>query len=337
MTQFQSYRIKNIEVRNGLVLAPMSGVTTSAFRRLVRELNGPAVGLMISEFISVEALTRQIDRALKMMEFREQERPIGVQIFGHDVDRMVTAAKMVEDSGADLLDLNCGCPAPKVVRKGGGCELMRQPEHLSKIISAIRKAVKIPFTMKFRSGWDDSSKNAIEIAKMAEGEGVDALAIHGRTRAQLYRGEADWDLVSAVARAVSIPVAGSGDVVDRSSAFARLKLGVSGLFIGRGALCNPLIFKCLVDDLENPLNGQLGNQCQVAFRYLGLLREDFSDEGCIGKMKQLISQMFRGSLDSAQWRRNLCLSKKLPEMIDQLKIASEQGDINLGKFVDVAA
>jgi tRNA-dihydrouridine synthase B len=139
------FNIRNIKISPGLVLAPMSGVTTSAFRRLLKSTNPGAIGLVVSEFISVEALTRQVVRSLEMMRFRPEERPVGIQIFGYDINRLRDAAMMVQDAGVDLIDLNCGCPAPKVVRKGGGCELMRIPDHLCKIVREIRRSVSIPF------------------------------------------------------------------------------------------------------------------------------------------------------------------------------------------------
>ena len=304
---FPSFSIRNIEVKNALVLAPMSGVTCPAFRRLIKELNGPSVGLLISEFISVEAMTRKVNRSLGMMRYRPQERPFGIQIFGYDIQRMSDAAKMVQDSGADLLDINCGCPAPKVVRNGGGCELMRQPEHLQKILASVRKSISIPLTMKFRSGWDDCSKNALEIAKIAEGEGVEALTVHGRTRAQLYRGEADWNAVRTVAEAVSVPVSGSGDIVDLASAKERFAFGAKGLYIGRGAIRNPLIFSDIAQGRDGVARIEASTQVQILELYLKFLLEDFPPHHAIGRIKQLVSQMGRGY----PWSKDICRANTL--------------------------
>jgi tRNA-dihydrouridine synthase B len=297
----KSYQIRHIQVNPGLVLSPMSGVTTRPFRRLIKELNPGAVGLVVSEFVSVEGMTRGSQRTLEMMRFSEEERPYCVQIFGYDVDRMRDAALMVQDIGADLVDINCGCPAPKVVKRGGGCELMRQPDHLQSIIREVKRAISIPLTLKIRAGWDESSRNAFEIAKMAEGEGIEALAIHGRTRSQLYRGEADWDLVQEIAEVLSIPVLGSGDVVCRTTAEARLKGKVAGLFIGRASMMNPYVFTDIVKDQPSQLKGNHQLMLDVLFRYIELLREDFQDNACGGKFKQLASQMCRG----APWRKQL--------------------------------
>lgn len=313
------YQIRDLEVKPGLVLSPMSGVTTSAFRRLIKELNPGAVGLLVSEFISVEAMTRQVPRSLQMMDFHESERPYAIQIFGYDINRMRDAAKMVQDAGVDLLDINCGCPAPKVVRKGGGCELMRQPEHLAKLFREVRKAVSIPLTMKMRSGWDEQSRNVVEIAKIAEAEGMEGIAVHGRTRAQLYRGLADWDIVREVVDAVSVPVFGSGDVVDHVTAREKLEQsGVQGLFIGRGAIANPLIFQEIISGKKISLRHNPQLVVKIILRYVELLREEMSELRCVGKVKQLASQMCAGH----PWKKDLCRAGSIE---DQLAILATAG------------
>jgi len=311
----EQYKVRDIVISPGLVLSPMSGVTTRAFRRLVKESNPGAVGLVVSEFVSVEGMTRGSRRTMEMMRFSSEERPFCVQIFGYDIDRMRDAALMVQDSGADMVDINCGCPAPKVVKRGGGCELMRQPDHLRQIIREVRRAVQIPLTIKVRSGWDEGSRNALEIALMAQDEGVEALAVHGRTRAQLYRGEADWDVVEQIADRLSIPVLGSGDVVDRGSAQERLRGKVAGLFIGRASMWNPLVFSEIMTGEASRLAKDHTLMLALLFRYIELLREDFSDSTCAGKVKQLASQMCRGSV----WRKSLLTINCLHEQIRLLE------------------
>lgn len=306
------YSVGRVQVSPGLVLSPMSGVTSCAFRRLIKKLNGDSVGLLVSEFVSVEGMTRQSRRTLGMLRFMPEERPFAIQIFGYDIERMAAAAKMVEDTGADIVDINCGCPAPKVVRKGGGCELMRQPEHLCKIFAAVRKSVSIPLTMKMRSGWDEASKNAVEIARMAEGEGVEAIAVHGRTRAQLYRGTADWDFVAGVADAVKLPVMGSGDVVDRASAVERSRGRITGLFIGRAAIENPFVFREIHSGESVGLRTNPALMLDVVELYIALLREEFPPKACIGKIKQLVSQMCRGQ----EWRKDICRARTLDEQLE---------------------
>lgn len=305
----KSFKIRDLEINPSLILSPMSGVTTSAFRRLIKRNNPRAVGLTVSEFVSVEAITRGIKRTFEMMKFRPEERPYGIQIFGSDPKRMADAAQIVEELGADLVDINCGCPAPKVVRKGGGCELMRNPNLLKEIFTGVRKAVKIPLTMKMRSGWDESSKNFIEIAKIAEDSGVEAITIHGRTRVQLYRGEADWGIFDKVLSSVSIPVCGSGDVINKDSAFKKFGYGVAGLYIGRGALSNPFIFSEIIGRRTEKAPEEL------ILEYIALLREDFHDRACIGKVKQLVSQFAKGT----PWRKQVLQEMDLSNIIEILQ------------------
>lgn len=301
----------NFRVNPGLILAPMSGVTCLAFRRLLKELNKEALGMTVTEFISVEAMTRQVRKSLEMMRRHPSEECFTIQIFGFDLDRMELAAKMVQDSGADSLDINCGCPAPKVVRKGGGCELMRNAQHLGKLLNRVRSAVSIPLTLKMRAGWDQNCINAPEIAKIAESEGVEALAVHGRTRTQMYRGEADWDVVAQVAEQVKLPVVGSGDVVDYQSAIERINKGkVRGLMVGRGALSNPFIFKEIHSAGEFKWRDNQNLIIQVLTRYTELLREDYQDKVVIGRIKQLGSGMCKGM----PWRKALLLCQSMQEV-----------------------
>ncbi len=305
----KTFKIRELEINPALVLSPMSGVTTSAFRRLIKRNNPGCVGLTVSEFVSVEAITRGVKRTFEMMKFRSEERPYGVQIFGADPKRMADAAQIVEELGVDLVDINCGCPAPKVVKKGGGCELMRNPDLLKEIFTGVRNAIKIPLTMKMRTGWDESSKNFLEVAKLAEDCGVEAITIHGRTRAQSYRGEADWSFFDKVLSSVSIPVCGSGDVVSKESAISKFNSGVSGLYIGRGALSNPFIFSEIIGRSIRKAPEQL------LLEYIALLREDFQDSACIGKVKQLASQFAKGTL----WRKQVLLEMELSRIEELLQ------------------
>lgn len=307
--------IGSVELRPPLVLSPMSGVTHSPFRRLIKELNPGCVGMVVSEFVSIEGLTRASVRSHEMMQFREEERPYCIQIFGYDVERMKSAALMAQETGADMVDINCGCPAPKVVKRGGGCELMRQPEHLKTMLREVRKVVEVPLTIKFRSGWGEENKNALEIARIAEGEGLDGIAIHGRTRTQLYRGEADWELVRQVVNAVSIPVAGSGDVVDYGSALERFQSGVKSLFIGRAALSNPLVFSDICSGRSSTLRDSPDKMLAILNRYAELLLDDFTPKSCVGRLKQLTSQMCKGQ----SWAKELCRSNTLEEQLAVLQ------------------
>lgn len=301
-------QIGAVRTRGNLVLSPMSGVTDSAFRRTVLRASGDAVGLLVSEFVAAEGLTRDNAKTMAMLHFEEEERPVSIQIFGADVDRMVRAAVMVEECGADLVDINCGCPAPKVVRRGGGAQLMRTPEVLSEILRAIRRAVSIPVTVKIRAGWDDSTRNAIDFARMAEDAGAAMLAIHGRTRLQLYSGEADWDLVGEVHRRLSIPVVGSGDVVDAEDALRRLAGGYAdGVMIGRAAIANPWIFGQALRVAEGGPAGEpsLLDRVELLGYFRRALAERKAERSYLGRLRGLACHMAKGLAGGAATRRAL--------------------------------
>jgi len=310
---------KKIEVP--LALAPMSGVTNDSFRELIMRTNPGAVGLVVSEFISVEALTRQNPRCFQMMRFSERQRPFSVQVFGYDTQRMVDAAKIAEQAGADIVDINSGCPAPKVVKKGGGCELMRQPEHLARVLAKVKKGISIPVTLKIRAGWDSELRNGLEVAKMAESEGVSMLAVHGRTKAEGYRGLADWNIIQEISSALSIPVIGSGDVTDLESARSRMQSGVAGLMIGRAALSNPWVFS----EISKGLRGEKYEipdylaTVDILETYLELVLEEMPEKGAIGKMKQFASQVTRRVPGSKMVRHALTRSQNLVEFREKLE------------------
>src|SRR5215475_3719613 len=193
-------RIGSVELSSPFAVAPMAGMTDTAFRRLVKRHGG--CGLVVTEMVSSEGLVRGIDRTLEYAEYTEEERPISVQVFGGDPEKMAAAASVVEQLGADIVDVNMGCPVPKIAKHNAGCSLMREPEHAATVISAMAKAVKIPVTVKMRAGWNDSSRNAPRLARMVEDVGAAAVTVHGRTAAQSYSGSADWNLVAEVAEAL---------------------------------------------------------------------------------------------------------------------------------------
>jgi tRNA-dihydrouridine synthase B len=238
-------KIGNVALHSPFVVAPMAGMTDTAFRRLVKRQGG--CGLVVTEMVSSEGLVRGIDRTLEYAEYTEEERPVSIQIFGGDPAKMADAAQIVEGMGADIVDVNMGCPVPKIARHNAGCSLMREPQHAATVIGAMAKAVRIPVTVKMRAGWNDSARNAPELARMAQDAGAAAVTIHGRTAEQSYSGSADWDLVSMVARELTIPVLGSGDCVEPEHVVARLTSGVSGVLVGRGVLRNPWILAQAAD------------------------------------------------------------------------------------------
>ena len=227
-------------------IAPMAGMTDSAFRRLVKRQG--ACGLVVSEMVSSEALVRGIGRSLEYLEFTDEERPVSIQIFGGDPAHMAEAAQVVESRGADIVDVNMGCPVPKISKHNAGCSLMREPDHAAAIVAAMVQAVKIPVTVKMRAGWNDTQVNAPELARMVEAAGASAVAVHGRTAAQAYHGLADWDLIARVAGAVKIPVFGCGDLVEPEQILERLRgTPVAGVLVGRGILRNPWLFAQAAD------------------------------------------------------------------------------------------
>jgi nifR3 family TIM-barrel protein len=225
----------------------MAGMTDTAFRRLVKRRGG--CGLVVTEMVSSEGLVRGIDRTLEYAEYTEEERPVAIQIFGGDPAKMAAAAQVVEGMGADIVDVNMGCPVPKIAKHSAGCSLMREPEHAAGIVRAMARAVKIPVTVKMRAGWDEGDVNAPELARMVQDAGASAVTVHGRTAAQSYRGSSDWNLIAQVAASVRIPVVGSGDCVEAGQLIERLRNGIGGVIVGRGALRNPWIFR-QADDLR---------------------------------------------------------------------------------------
>jgi tRNA-dihydrouridine synthase B len=238
-------KIGSVELDSPFVISPMAGMTDTALRRLVKRQGG--CGLVVSEMVSSEGLVRGIDRTLEYAEYTEEERPVSIQIFGGEPDRMAEAARIVEGLGADIVDVNMGCPVPKISKHNAGCSLMREPAHAAGIIAAMTRAVSIPVTVKMRKGWDDDQVNAPELARRVEDAGAQAIAIHGRTAKQSYSGSADWDFVSEVASRVSIPVFGSGDCVEAGQIVDRLRGGVAGVYVGRGVLRNPWILAQAAD------------------------------------------------------------------------------------------
>jgi tRNA-dihydrouridine synthase B len=242
-------KIGSVELKSPFVVSPMAGMTDTAFRRLVKRQGG--CGLVVSEMVSSEGLVRGIDRTLEYAEYTEEERPVSIQIFGGDPAKMAEAARVIEQLGADIVDVNMGCPVPKIAKHHAGCSLMREPEHAAEIIHAMSRAVSIPVTVKMRKGWDDGEVNAPELAKRVEGAGAAAIAVHGRTAKQSYSGVADWEVVAAIARSVSIPVFGSGDCIEPSDIVDRMRAGVSGVFVGRGVLRNPWVLAQAEDLMAN--------------------------------------------------------------------------------------
>jgi tRNA-dihydrouridine synthase B len=265
-------KIGTVDLAPPLAMAPMAGMTDSAFRRLVKRHGG--CGLVVTEMVSSEGLVRGIDRTLEYAEYTEEERPVSIQIFGGDPDKMAAAAQIVEGMGADIVDVNMGCPVPKIAKHDAGCSLMRQPAHAAEVVRAMVRAVKIPVTVKMRAGWDAGAINAPELARRVEDVGAAAVAVHGRTAAQSYSGFSDWDLIARVASGVGIPVIGSGDCVDATQVVDRLRnSGAAGVLVGRGALRNPWIFAqaAAVAEGRTPPEVSPADRARFLLEYVDLL------------------------------------------------------------------
>jgi tRNA-dihydrouridine synthase B len=270
--------IGGVPLESPLGIAPMAGMTDTAFRRLVKRHGG--CGLVVTEMVSSEGLVRGIDRTLEYTEYTNEERPVSIQIFGGDPEKMAAAAQIVEGMGADIVDVNMGWPVPKIAKHNAGCSLMREPEHAASVIAAMTRAVKIPVTVKMRAGWNDEQKNAPSLAKMVEQAGAAAVTVHGRTAAQSYSGSADWDLVARIADDLAIPVFGSGDCLEAGQITARLASGVEGVVVGRGVLRNPWILAQAADMIAGrpPREVSMAERGRFLFEYIDLLMTERVDE-----------------------------------------------------------
>jgi tRNA-dihydrouridine synthase B len=271
-------KIGSVELASPFVVAPMAGMTDTAFRRLVKRHGG--CGLVVTEMVSSEGLVRGIDRTLEYAEYTEEERPVSIQIFGGDPVKMADAAQIVEGMGANIVDVNMGCPVPKIAKHNAGCSLMREPAHAASVIGAMAKAVKIPVTVKMRAGWNDASRNAPDLARRVEDAGAAAVTIHGRTAEQSYSGLADWALVSEVADALTIPVLGSGDCIEPNQIIERLGGPIAGVLVGRGVLRNPWVLAQAADLAAGrpPRPVSMEQRGQFLLDYIEMLRHERVNE-----------------------------------------------------------
>ncbi len=296
-------KIGNIELETPLALAPMAGITDLPFRLISRQLG---CGLTVSEMVSAKGLLYKNVKTTDMLRIDNGERPTAIQLFGSVPGELAQAAKIVEASGADIIDFNMGCPVPKIVNNGEGSALMKNPQLAYDILAAMVDAVQIPVTVKFRAGWDTDHINAVEIALAAERAGVSAVAVHGRTRTQFYEGKADWSVIAAVKKNVKIPVFGNGDIVSVESGLAMLEqTGVDGLMIGRGADGNPWLFKRLKAVLAgeaDPGEPTLAERMNMARKHLAMLCDYKGEVVAVKEMRRHISAYLKGMPHAAEFR-----------------------------------
>ena len=296
-------RLGKIELQQPVVLAPMAGITDLPFRLLAKEMG---CDLVYSEMISGKGLLHRNSHTFDMLAIDERERPVAVQLFGSEPGTMAEAARIVEQAGADVIDINMGCPTLKIVKNGEGSALMRQPALAYSIMAEVVKAVSVPVTMKTRKSWDEKNGSAVEMAKLAEEAGIAAVAIHGRTREQFYAGEADWDIIREVKQRVSIPVIGNGDI--RSPQDVRRMLehtGCDGVMVGRGAQGNPWLFRQIKHFLRTgeflPAPG-IEERIEVMGRHLDMLIAHKGEHIALREMRSHAAWYTKGLPRSAELR-----------------------------------
>jgi tRNA-dihydrouridine synthase B len=297
------YYVRHIRIEPNIILAPMAGVTDSTFRRMILGLGG--CGLVSTEMTNAASVSPKALKRHRLLDFLPQERPLTMQLSGNEPELVAHAAQTVEALGADILDINCGCPSPKVTGGGHGSALLKDLCKMERVIQAVVKAVKVPVTLKYRAGWDDNQLNYLETARMAEAAGVSVLALHPRTREQAYRGLADWTRVAEVKQVVKIPVIGSGDVKTAAQALQRLhSTGADGVMLGRGAMENPWLFRQIAELRrgEQPFEPSTADRMQFLLDYLDLCLQEMPERLALNKIKQLIGQFHIGLPGSNQLR-----------------------------------
>lgn len=311
--------IGNVELKNNVILAPMAGVTDLPFRVLCKE---QGAGLLCMEMVSAKAIYYGSKNTEELMKISPAEMPVSLQLFGSDADIMADMAKKIEEKPFAVLDINMGCPVPKVVNNGEGSALMKNPKLAEEIITKMVKAVKKPVTVKIRKGFDEAHLNAVEMAKIAEASGAAAVAVHGRTREQCYAGKADWDCIRAVKEAVKIPVIGNGDVTDALSAERLLKeTGCDGVMVGRAAQGNPFIFREITEYLETGVIPPKPTPAEVRAtieRHARMQMEEKGEYTGVREMRKHLSWYTVGYPNSAKYRQMINSMETMEELLHSL-------------------
>lgn len=311
--------IGNVELKNNVILAPMAGVTDLPFRVLCKE---QGAGLLCMEMVSAKAIYYGSKNTEELMKISPAEMPVSLQLFGSDADIMADMAKKIEEKPFAVLNINMGCPVPKVVNNGEGSALMKNPKLAEEIITKMVKAVKKPVTVKIRKGFDEAHLNAVEMAKIAEASGAAAVAVHGRTREQYYAGKADWDCIRAVKEAVKIPVIGNGDVTDAFSAERLLKeTGCDGVMVGRAAQGNPFIFREITEYLETGVIPPKPTPAEVRAtieRHARMQMEEKGEYTGVREMRKHLSWYTVGYPNSAKYRQMINSMETMEELLHSL-------------------
>lgn len=316
------WKIKNVEINGKIVVAPMAGISNMTFRRICKSMGA---SLVVAEMVSDKAITYGNEKTFELLRMNDDERPISQQIFGSDVKSFVEAAKIVEEKmKPDIIDINMGCPVPKVaVKNQAGSALLKNPEKVGEIIKAVVGAVNVPVTVKIRSGWDQSSINAVEIAKIAEANGASAITVHARTRAQGYAGKADWNIIKEVVNAVDIPVIGNGNVVSCYDAKKMLdETGCSAVMIGRGLLGNPWLIKECVEYLESgklPEVIDYNEKIDMMEYHLNKLCEDKTEKQAVLEIRNHLLNYLKGLPENKEVKNQVCRCKSRLEIIKILE------------------
>ena len=318
------FDIGNVRIDPPLAMAPMAEVTDTYYRSLIKELGG--AGLVVSEFISAEGLTRDNTRTKQMLAFHEGERPIAIQIYGGDPDRMDDAAAIVEEVGVDIVDVNMGCPVRKIVNNGAGSALLKDFDRATRVVDKIRKRVKIPVTVKVRKGWE--SDDVLPLLKRFEDVGVAAIAIHGRTRNEAYTGASDWGYIAQVKSELRIPVFGNGDVKTAADAIRMFEqTGVDGVMIGRAALHNPFIFRDIHAYVAGtPVTNELERRIDAMQRYLSKIEgAPQPDKWKLHKARTVIGWFSKGIIHGKDLRNGLqdiTAVADVQRLLDQTRLAA---------------